>query len=76
MILDIFPYIKSSGDYSDKTVNRNIYLSRAEISATGYLNENKSVTVFSGSIVRYASKPSLPSLQDLREELIDTNLII
>lgn len=76
MILDIFPYIKSIGDYSDKTVNRNIYLSRAEISATGYLNENKSVTVFSESIVRYASKPSLTSLQDLREELIDMEVIV
>jgi len=75
-ILEIYPYTKPSGDYSDKKVDRHIFLNRSEIVASGYLHEDQRVTVYSGSIVRFSTVPYSTSLKDLREDLLEKEIII
>lgn len=75
-IIDIFPYIKSDNDYSDKTIDRNIILNRAEIVANGFLNEDKTVTVYADSIIRFSTPPYSTTLKDLRDDLLEKEIII
>lgn len=75
-ILYIFPYEKAKCDYSDKTINRHIFLNRAEIVSSGYLHEDQKVTIYAGSIVRYLTSPNGSYLKDLREDLLEKEIIM
>jgi len=75
LILNIFPYIKANNDYSDKSVNRNISLNRVEITATGYLHVDQKVTVYADGIVRYSTPPSSSLLKELREDLLEKEIV-
>ena len=74
-ILELFPYISSSYRTSDNAM-RHITLSRSDISAHGYLHSDNKLTVFSGSTVRFSSIPSSDSLKELRDDLLENEVII
>ncbi len=74
-ILELFPYVSSFYTASDDA-KRFITLSRAEITARGYLHTDNKLTVFAGSIVRYGTAPSSETLKDLREDLVENEIII
>lgn len=75
-ILELFPYDKSNISYDMNDDGRNISLNRAEITATGCLNKDGSVTIFADSIVRYETAPYLQSLVDLRDELEEKEIVV
>lgn len=74
-ILLLFPYEKSDTSYDVDDSVRSISLNRAEIVALGYLHKDERVTIFADSIVRYDTAPNLQSLRELRDELIEKEII-
>jgi len=75
-IIEIFPYIKSSYVIKGQDPTRNIQLSSREVTAFGYLNKDNSVTVYAGSQVRYAVAPHTDFLKEMRDELLEKEIII
>jgi hypothetical protein len=74
-IIELFPYIQSQYKETKEYADRHITLNAGGLSALGYLNEDNSLTVFAGSEVRYSTKPNASSLKDLRDELIEQEII-
>lgn len=75
-IIEIFPYVKSSYVIVGKDPKREIHLKARGVIAIGYLNEDNSVTVYGDSQVRYDFEPNADSLKELREEFLDTEIVI
>lgn len=76
-ILVMYPYTKSNIDFYElDKKDRQISLIRADIEAEGFLEDDDSITVYSGSTIRYSTKPSAASLVDLREELLEKEITI
>ena len=75
-IIEIYPYIKSTYELTGKEEARKISLSAKGINATGYLNEDNSLTVYAESEVKYDVDPSAESLKDMREDFIEQEIVI
>ncbi|MEG0441818.1 MAG: DUF4357 domain-containing protein, partial [Oscillospiraceae bacterium] len=75
-ILNIFPYVKTSYVVSVTKKNRYISMSAKGIKATGYLNEDHSLTVYADSQVKYDILPSSESLKDMREEFLEQEIVV
>ena len=75
-IIEIFPYVKSSYVIKGQDPKRNIHLNAREIQATGYLNEDNTVTVYAESQVRYDVAPNADSLKELREDFLEKEIVI
>lgn len=41
----------------------------------GYLNEDKTLIVFAGSEIRYSTSPNSTKLQELREDLLEQEIV-
>lgn len=74
-IIALFPYVQSSYKETKEFANRHITMNAGSLMALGYLNEDNSLTVFAGSEVRYKTKPNASRLQELREELLEQEII-
>jgi hypothetical protein len=74
-LLELFPYVSSTYSTSDEP-KRFITLSRSEITAQGYLHMDNKLTVYAGSTVRYGTAPSSETLKELREDLIENEIVI
>lgn len=75
-IIEIFPYVKSTFVITGQDPKRDIKLNAREISATGYLNEDNTLTVYADSQVRYDIEPSSDSLKELRDDLLEKEIVI
>lgn len=75
-IIDIFPYVKSSFVVAGQDTKREIHLEARGIVANGYLNEDNTVTVYADSQVRYDFEPSANALKEMREELLEKEIVI
>lgn len=75
-IIEIFPYIKSSYVIVGQDPKRDIQLNARGITATGYLNEDNTVTVYADSQVRYDFEPGAESLKELRDEFLEKEIVI
>lgn len=73
-IIALFPYVQSAYKETKECSNRHISLSVGNLLAMGYLNEDNSLTVFSGSEVRYTTSPNSSSLKELRDELLEQEI--
>ena len=74
-IIALFPYVQSTYKETKECANRHITLSVGSLMALGYLNEDNSLTVFAGSEVRYSTSPNAGSLKELRDELLDQEIV-
>jgi len=74
-IIALFPYVQSTYKETKECANRHITLSEGSLMALGYLNEDNSLTVFTGSEVRYSTSPNAGSLKELREELLEQEIV-
>lgn len=74
-IIDIFPYIKTSYSAVKHQTNRNITLTAKGVKATGYLNEDNSITVYAGSQVFWKTLPSAETLREKRDELLEADVV-
>lgn len=74
-IIALFPYVQSTYKETKECANRHITLSVGSLMALGYLNEDNSLTVFAGSEVRYSTRPNAGSLKELRDELLDQEIV-
>ena len=74
-LLELFPYVSSTYSTSDDA-KRFIKLSRSEITAHGYLHTDNKLTVYAGSTVRYSTAPSSETLKELREDLVENEIVI
>jgi hypothetical protein len=74
-LLELFPYVSSTFTTKDDA-KRFISLSRSEIIAHGYLHTDNKLTVYAGSMVRYNTAPNSETLQELREELVEKEIVI
>jgi hypothetical protein len=74
-LLELFPYVSSTYSTSDEP-KRFITLSRSEITAQGYLHMDNKLSVYAGSTVRYGTAPSSETLKELREDLIENEIVI
>lgn len=75
-IIEIFPYVQTDYYIRGKDKSRHIWLSSKHVLAQGYLNENNSLTVFADSQIRFDNLPSSDSLKEMREDLIEEEVII
>lgn len=70
-----YPYLRSSGNY-EHDGNREIFLEAQGIKATGYLNEDETVIIHSGSEIYSKIKDiASDSLDETRQELLDNGII-
>lgn len=74
-IIEIYPYKKSNYQIVGLENRRNITLEAKGVIAFGYLNEDNSLTVFADSQVRYDVRPTSDSLIDMRDDLLDKDII-
>lgn len=74
-IIEIYPYRKSNYQIVGLESRRKIKLEAKGIVASGYLNEDNSLTVFADSQVKFDVKPTSNSLKDMRNDLLDKNII-
>lgn len=74
-IIALFPYIQSTYKEKKEQANRHITLKAGSLSAIGYLNQDNTLTVFAGSEVRYSTNPNASSLKELRDELLEQEII-
>lgn len=74
-ILSLFPYIRSNYHETKEHANRHITLAVGNISAMGYLNEDNTLTVFSGSEVKYSTLPYSTKMKELREDLLEEEIV-
>lgn len=74
-IIALFPYVQSSYRETKEYANRHIALNSGSLTAIGYLNEDNSLTVFAGSEVRYSISPYSGYLKELREELLEQEIV-
>ena len=74
-IIEIFPYIKTNYSAVKYQTNRNITLSAKGIRATGYLNEDNTLTVYAGSQVFWKTLPFAETLKEKREELLEADVV-
>ena len=75
-IIEIFPYVKSTFVITGQDPKRDSKLNAREISVTGYLNEDNTLTVYADSQVRYDIEPSSDSLKELRDDLLEKEIVI
>lgn len=74
-LITMYPYLRSSGDY-EHDGNREIFLGAQGIKATGYLNEDETVIIHSGSEIYSKIKDiASDSLGETRQELLDNGII-
>ncbi|MCI1902453.1 MAG: DUF4357 domain-containing protein [Enterococcaceae bacterium] len=74
-LIAMYPYIRSNGNY-DHEDQRNIYLEAKGVQAEGYLNKNKTVTIYAGSQLYSKIKDiASDSLNDERQDLIEKGII-
>jgi hypothetical protein len=74
-VITLFPYVQSNLKETKESANRHIALTSGSIAAFGYLNEDNSLTVFTGSEIRYSTAPSSSKLKELREDLLEQEII-
>lgn len=74
-LISMYPYLRSSGNYK-YDASRNIFLEAQGIKASGYLNENETVTIYSGSEI-YSKIKDISSdyLGETRQELLNNGII-
>ncbi|MDF9824452.1 hypothetical protein M2475_000830 [Breznakia sp. PF5-3] len=74
-LIEMYPYLRSETDYNDGG-NRIIFLEAQGIKATGYLNEDETVVIYSGSEIYSKIKDiGSDSLGETRQELLDNGII-
>ena len=74
-LITMYPYLRSSGDY-EHDGNREIFLEAQGVKATGYLNEDETVIIHSGSEIYSKIKDiASDSLDETRQELLDNGII-
>lgn len=74
-IISLFPYVQSNYKESKEFADRHIFLATGSLRATGYLNEDESLIVYPGSEVRFTTSPKSNRLNELRDELLDQEII-
>lgn len=74
-IIALFPYVQSKYKETKEYANRRITLNSGSLTALGYLNEDNSLKVFAGSEVRYTTSPNASSLKELRDELLEQEIV-
>ncbi|MEY8459036.1 DUF4357 domain-containing protein [Lactococcus ileimucosae] len=74
-LISMYPYLRSSGNYK-YDASRNIFLEAQGIKASGYLHENGTVTIYSGSEI-YSKIKNISSdyLGETRQELLNNGVI-
>lgn len=74
-LISMYPYLRSNGNY-DHDGSRNIFLEAHGIKASGYLNEDGTVTIYSGSEI-YSKIKDIASdtLGEVRQEMLDKEII-
>jgi len=74
-LISMYPYLRSKGNY-EHNEDRNIFLEAHGIKATGYLNENETVIIHSGSEIYSKIKNiASDSLDETRRDLLDEGII-
>lgn len=74
-LIAMYPYLRSDGNY-EHDENRNIFLDAQGIKAEGYLNEDETVVIYSGSqIYSKVKEIASDSLGEERQELLDNGII-
>lgn len=74
-LISMYPYLRSKGNY-ENSEDRSIYLDSQGINASGHLNQDESVIIYSGSeIYSGFNELSSDSLRELRKNLIDEEII-
>ena len=74
-LISMYPYLRSNGNY-DHNGSRNIFLEAHGIKASGYLNEDGTVIIYSGSEI-YSKIKDIASdtLGEVRQEMLDKGII-
>ncbi|MEY8443802.1 DUF4357 domain-containing protein [Lactococcus ileimucosae] len=74
-LISMYPYLRSNGNYK-YDASRNIFLEAQGIKASGYLHENGTVTIYSGSEI-YSKIKNISSdyLGETRQELLNNGVI-
>lgn len=74
-LISMYPYLRSNGNY-DHDGSRNIFLEAHGIKASGYLNEDGTVIIYSGSEI-YSKIKDIASdtLGEIRQEMLDKGII-
>ncbi len=74
-LISMYPYLRSNGNY-DHDGSRNIFLEAHGIKASGYLNEDGTVIIYSGSEI-YSKIKDIASdtLGEVRQEMLDKGII-
>lgn len=74
-LISMYPYLRSNGNY-DHDGSRNIFLEAHGIKASGYLNEDGTVIIYSGSEI-YSKIKDIASdtLGEARQEMLDKGII-
>ena len=74
-IIKLFPYTQCNYTAAKEYSSRHISLTSGNIAALGYLNEDKTLIVFAGSEIRYSTSPNSTKLQELREDLLEQEIV-
>lgn len=68
--IEMYPYLRSKESY-DHSEDRNIYIENQGVRAEGYLNEDESVTIYTGSEIYPKAKDiSSDTYEEERQELL------
>lgn len=74
-LISMYPYLRSTGEY-EYNVNRRIFIDTQGVKAQGYLNEDETVIIYSGSEVSSKTKGMISdSLNKIRQDLMDKGII-
>ena len=74
-LISMYPYLRSTGNY-EHDGSREIFLEAQGIKASGYLNEDETVVIHSGSEIYSKIKDiASDSLDETRQELLDNGII-
>lgn len=75
MLISMYPYLRSNGNY-DHDGSRNIFLEAHGIKASGYLNEDGTVIIYSGSEIYSKIKDIASDTSgEVRQEMLDKGII-
>lgn len=75
VLIDMYPYLRSNSNY-EHTNNNEVFITTYGINATGYLNDDNTLTIYAGSQINpNVDDFSIDNITKLRNELVDNGII-
>ena len=75
-VLEMFPYVRTNYSVTGKDESRYITLNSKGITAIGYLNEDKTLTVYAESQLRFDVLPNSDTLKEMRDDFLEQEVIM